>query len=76
MAERVREGVSRLEIEMPGGTSLQIHISAGVASSLPQASVDMDTLLLDADQALFVAKRSGRNQVRVAGMPADGQASA
>ena len=52
---------------------LQIHISAGVASSLPQARLDMDTLLLDADKALLVAKRSGRNQVQVAGVPADEQ---
>ena len=76
VAERVREGVSRLDIETSSGATLQIHVSAGVASSLPQARVDMDKLLLDADQALLVAKRSGRNQVRVAGMPADDQASA
>ncbi len=75
VAERVREGVACAEIETPSGTTLQIHISAGAASSQPQSHVDMDALLLDADQALLVAKRSGRNQVRVAGA-ADEQVSA
>ena len=75
VAERVREGVSRLEIETPSGATLQIHISAGVASSSLQTSVNIDALLLDADQALLVAKRSGRNQVRVTGTPDDEQAS-
>ena len=76
VAERVREGVSRLEIETPSGVTLQTHVSAGVASGLPQARAGMDTLLLEADQALLVAKRSGRNQVRVADVPADTQPSA
>ena len=76
VAERVREGVAQAAIETPSGTTLQIHISAGVASSLPHARVKMDTLLLEADQALLVAKRSGRNQVQVAGIPSDEQASA
>jgi len=76
VAERVREGVSRATIKTPSGETLQIQISAGVASSLPHSRANMDTLLLEADEALLIAKRSGRNQVRVAGAPADEQASA
>jgi len=42
-------------------------LSAGVAGSADYA--DMDTLIEAADQALYVAKRDGRNGVRTAALP-------
>ncbi len=58
-AERVREAVARHPVEQ----DLQITVSAGVAEYRPGESIP--DLLTRADQALFAAKRSGRNRVRV-----------
>jgi diguanylate cyclase (GGDEF)-like protein len=70
-AERVREAVARRPVER----DLEITVSAGVAEyrrgeSLPE-------LLTRADQAMYAAKRSGRNRVRVSTVrpskPKDGE---
>ncbi len=58
-AERVREAVAR----HPVGTDLSITVSAGVAEYRPGESIP--ELLTRADQAMYAAKRSGRNRVRV-----------
>jgi diguanylate cyclase (GGDEF)-like protein len=65
LAERVRRS---LEAARPGG--LHVTISMGVASA--SGDVDLDALLRDADQALYRAKRDGRNRVASAagGQPA------
>ena len=62
----------RLEVEahpfrerdrQPGG---RLTISAGLAA-FPEDGADYDTILEQADEALYRAKRAGRNQVRAAG---------
>ncbi|WKZ12616.1 MAG: GGDEF domain-containing protein [Gammaproteobacteria bacterium] len=58
-AERVREAVAR----HPVGSTLSITVSAGVAEYRPGESIP--ELLTRADQAMYAAKRSGRNRVRV-----------
>jgi diguanylate cyclase (GGDEF)-like protein len=58
-AERVREAVAR----QPVGADLQITVSAGVAEYRRGESIP--ELLTRADQAMYAAKRSGRNRVRV-----------
>ena len=58
-AERVRDAVARHPVEQ----NLQITVSAGVAEYRHGESVP--ELLTRADQALYAAKRSGRNRVRV-----------
>jgi diguanylate cyclase (GGDEF)-like protein len=58
-AERVRDAVAR----QPVGEDLQITVSAGVAEYRRGESIP--ELLTRADQAMYVAKRSGRNRVRV-----------
>jgi diguanylate cyclase (GGDEF)-like protein len=60
-AERVRLEVSATGRRRSGlPEALQVSISAGVASAV--APVDGPTLLAEADQALYSAKRSGRNR--------------
>jgi len=39
-----------------------VTISAGVYACVPDTSVDGATLFAQADQALYAAKRAGRNQ--------------
>jgi diguanylate cyclase (GGDEF)-like protein len=58
-AERIREIVAREPVER----DLQITVSAGVAEYRQGESIP--ELLTRADQAMYVAKRSGRNRVRV-----------
>ncbi|MDR7036961.1 MULTISPECIES: GGDEF domain-containing protein [Methylobacterium] len=66
IAERIRREMVRMEIphaEAVGGT---VTLSVGVASRVPDADETSDILFRDADAALYEAKRSGRNRVRLA----------
>jgi diguanylate cyclase len=63
-AERVRQSLSELEIDVGKGNKVQIAVSIGVASlSSGDAGASW---LARADAALYEAKGSGRNCVRVA----------
>lgn len=63
VAERVRMAVAGecFDVEGPGG-ALSVTVSAGVASSSPSANTP-DDILRHADEALYHAKKSGRNRV-------------
>jgi diguanylate cyclase (GGDEF)-like protein len=60
-AERLRRLINDVEIQGPG----KISASLGVAT-YPQHADDPDALFQRADEALYVAKQSGRNRVCVA----------
>ncbi|MEW6209095.1 MAG: two-component regulator propeller domain-containing protein [Acidobacteriota bacterium] len=62
VAEKMRQQVESLNIVHT--ETLRITVSAGVASVIP-ASGAPDDLIGAADEALYQAKRSGRNQVRL-----------
>lgn len=66
VAEKMRQRVESLDIvhaeSRPGK---RITVSAGVASAIPGSDTP-DDLIGAADEALYQAKRSGRNQVRIA----------
>jgi len=65
MAERLRIAVADQPIEVCGA-KLPVTVSLGVACSLRLPSLTQDLLLNTADTAMYDAKRSGRNQVRLA----------
>src|SRR5947209_14541888 len=67
VAERVRAAVATHIFWAAGGAHLTCSI--GVAAS-PDNADSRDALIEQADQALYAAKRLGRNQVRSAGDPA------
>jgi diguanylate cyclase (GGDEF)-like protein len=67
IAERIREAVSFFSFEISGG--LHLTCSVGVAC-YPVHAADQDALLAAADQAMYGAKRLGRNQVRMVCDPA------
>lgn len=66
-AERLRTAIAGHLIQH-GTQSLAVTISLGVAERVP-AMETPDDLLKAADEALYVAKRAGRNRVHVAGTP-------
>ncbi len=70
-AERIREAVEDLDLPLPGaeGGSLRVTISAGVAV-FGHGADDRAGLVAAADDALYQAKRSGKNRVARADSPA------
>jgi len=65
IAERIRQ---RIETHRPSGSgSPPIFVSVGITTSSDEMSAP--ELIAQADQALYLAKRDGRNQVRTLGRP-------
>jgi diguanylate cyclase (GGDEF)-like protein len=63
-AERFRQSIEDIEIPLPGGETLRITASFGVATlQTPESVDDGDKLLKAADEALYEAKAGGRNRV-------------
>jgi diguanylate cyclase (GGDEF)-like protein len=63
-SERLREGIAALPILLPNGKALQITLSFGVAQL--HTADDRTTLIARADEALYRAKKGGRDQVQLA----------
>jgi diguanylate cyclase (GGDEF)-like protein len=68
LAERIRMEISSQPIPLDDGTSLQLSVSIGVSETLPlsnkvQQQADGEQLLVNADQALYMAKANGRNRI-------------
>jgi diguanylate cyclase (GGDEF)-like protein len=66
MAETLREGVERLAVPYGPGMNRRMTASGGVASTTPVANASPENLVASADRALYAAKHSGRNCVRLA----------
>jgi diguanylate cyclase (GGDEF)-like protein len=70
LAERIRLAVSASPIELPGGESITITASIGIAEVSPgpgaaEIKTMGESLLARADVALYAAKSAGRDQVVV-----------
>lgn len=67
IAEKIRVAIESLCLpQSPDIESEYLTISLGVASCMPDTPCNSKELLKDADEALYQAKESGRNQVKVA----------
>nr|WP_237438329.1 diguanylate cyclase [Alteraurantiacibacter buctensis] len=62
--ERLRQGIAALPVLLPSGVGLSVTVSTGVAQFDP--SDDRKTVISRADEALYRAKKGGRDQVRLA----------
>lgn len=65
VAERVRLAVAGADLRLEQGEALHVTVSIGVAAAAAAES-DIEALLDSADQALYEAKRAGRNRVCIA----------
>jgi diguanylate cyclase (GGDEF)-like protein len=63
IAEKILQVVAE-PVQLEGGTRLQIGVSIGV-SFFPDDAPDAETLLKHADEAMYAAKRQGRNTCRI-----------
>jgi diguanylate cyclase (GGDEF)-like protein len=63
IAERICKNIAARPVETDGGP-LNITVSLGIASLLPE-NPNLTSLLNRADNALYIAKKAGRNQVMV-----------
>jgi two-component system, cell cycle response regulator len=63
-AERLRKQLAQNDICF-NGTSLRITASFGVTAALPGEAWTAEGLIRKADEALYVAKNSGRNRVEI-----------
>ncbi len=62
IAERIRKDVERKEFLLDKGIKIKITVSIGI-SSYPERTQNLNDLLHEADNALYHAKRTGRNKV-------------
>jgi len=62
VAERIRQSIDSTPFVTPTGHHVHLSISIGVAS-FPEDGNRREELILAADQALYFAKRDGRNRV-------------
>ena len=65
LAEKLRQAIERTELQVIG----RMTASLGVAS-LPEDALEPESLLREADRAVYVAKSLGRNRVQEADSPA------
>jgi diguanylate cyclase (GGDEF)-like protein len=68
VAERIREAFEAQPV-VTEREKISITVSLGVAVSEGQNSLDAESLLQMADEALYRAKQTGRNRVELAGPP-------
>ena len=64
VAERIRATVARDLFIIPG-QSFSITTSIGLATASPSQTLEPDSLITAADQALYRAKRGGRNKITI-----------
>ncbi len=61
-AERLRQEIAQLRINVPGGPPISVTVSIGIAAMGEDLNTP-ESLLVAADAALYEAKEAGRNQV-------------
>lgn len=66
VAERIRKTIAQTPIQIKENTELNLTASLGIAAKNPGTNA-LDTLIKYADQALYIAKHKGRNQVAQSG---------
>ena len=70
LSEKLRTLVQRQRFAVEGGTNISVTISIGIAGGIGN-KLRMETLIRDADAAMYSAKSLGRNQTYIFAEPDD-----
>ena len=65
VAERIRAGLNKLDIDHVASQKGIVTISVGVAGAVPQSRGTVQDIIKAADEALYTSKREGRNRTTV-----------
>jgi diguanylate cyclase (GGDEF)-like protein len=68
VAERVRQSVGNTPFHVVPDAEIPVTVSIGVSAASSESVPSVDALMQLADEALYQAKKSGRNQVVVGGI--------
>ncbi len=63
VVERIRQRVHDLQVAHEESPHKYVSVSCGVSTIMPQSDFSVDKLIKSADDALYMAKRQGRNTV-------------
>jgi len=63
IAERIRRDVENAAIPLADGQATKITVSIGINAQVPASSASMEAFVQHADEALYTAKKEGRNRV-------------
>ncbi|PDW04820.1 GGDEF domain-containing protein [Candidatus Viridilinea mediisalina] len=63
IAERVRESIAAEALALNPDLAVRLTVSGGVTCTGERKDVSVDTLFAEADEALYCAKRAGRNRI-------------
>ena len=63
VAEKIRAAIENAVIPCVDGSAVQVTVSIGVNSRIPERGDTIDTFFSGADKALYTAKETGRNRV-------------
>jgi two-component system cell cycle response regulator len=63
-ADRLRKQLAQAEMSV-NDSSLRVTASFGVVTAMPSESWTQEALIRKADEALYIAKKSGRNRVQI-----------
>jgi predicted signal transduction protein with EAL and GGDEF domain len=74
VAEKIRHAVAATDVDLPGRVALRLTVSIGVAA-YPEDTNEAAELFGLADEALYRAKRMGRDRTCMAGAPDDAPAA-
>lgn len=69
LAQRIRDSILELAIPHPGTASGRVTLSMGIASHTIADAESLSLLIKDADDALYSAKRGGRDRINESGRP-------
>jgi len=64
IAHRVRAAVEASPLTTPDGTTVQVTVSIGI-THLRGREIGFDSVMNEADQAMYAAKKTGRNRIMV-----------